>query len=90
MNSTISPTPPKFPEDFRAHFLDRIDRNAAEVGSDDAKVGGLCETRRTSQISLRRGRAESLAWPRSFSDRVLNRCRCHFVLGSGMAMQPER
>ena len=41
MNSTISPTPPKFPEDFRAHFLDRIDRNAAEVGSDDAKVGGL-------------------------------------------------
>jgi hypothetical protein len=41
MNSTVSPTPPKFPEDFRAHFLDRIDRNAAEVGSDDAKVGGL-------------------------------------------------
>jgi hypothetical protein len=41
MNSTVSPTPPKFPEDFRAHFLDRIDRNAAEVGNDDAKVGGL-------------------------------------------------
>jgi hypothetical protein len=41
MNSTVNPTPPKFPEDFRAHFLDRIDRNAAEVGSDDAKVRGL-------------------------------------------------
>ena len=41
MNSIVSPTPPKFPEDFSAHFLDRIDRNAAEVGNDDAKVGGL-------------------------------------------------
>jgi hypothetical protein len=41
MNSTVTPTPPKFPEDFRAHFLDRIGRNAAEVDSDDAKAGGL-------------------------------------------------
>jgi len=41
MNSTVTPTAPKFPEDFRAHFLDRIGRNAAEVDSDDAKAGGL-------------------------------------------------
>jgi hypothetical protein len=41
MNPTVTPTPPKFPEDFRAHFLDRIGRNAAEVDDDDAKVGGL-------------------------------------------------
>jgi hypothetical protein len=38
MNSTVRPTAPKFPEDFRAHFLDRIDRNAAEVDGDAAKV----------------------------------------------------
>jgi hypothetical protein len=43
MNSKVSPSPPKFPEDFRAHFLDRIDRNAAEVGSDNGKVGGLSQ-----------------------------------------------
>src|SRR5258707_13632210 len=41
MNSTVTPTAPKFPEDFRAHFLDRIGRNAAEVDSDDAEAGGL-------------------------------------------------
>jgi hypothetical protein len=42
MNSTVTPTQPKFfPEDFKAHFLDGIGRNAAEVDGDDAKVGGL-------------------------------------------------
>ena len=42
MDSTVTPTPPKFPQDFTvAHFLDRIGRNPAEVDSDDAKVGGL-------------------------------------------------
>ena len=42
MKSTVTPTPPKFPEDFTvAHFLDRIGRNPAEVDGDDAKVGGL-------------------------------------------------
>jgi hypothetical protein len=41
MNFTATPTPPKFPEDFRAHFLDRVGRDAAEVDGDDAKVGGL-------------------------------------------------
>ena len=42
MDSTVTPTPPKFPQDFTvAHFLDRIDRNPAEVDGDDAKVGGL-------------------------------------------------
>jgi hypothetical protein len=42
MNSRVTPTTPKFfPEDFRAHSLDRIGRNAAEVDGDDAKVGGL-------------------------------------------------
>jgi hypothetical protein len=45
MNSTFSPTPPKFPEDFRAHFLDRVGRDAAEVDGDDAKVGGLLRVR---------------------------------------------
>jgi hypothetical protein len=39
MNPTVRPTAPKFPEDFRAHFLDRIDRNAAEVDGAAAKVG---------------------------------------------------
>jgi len=42
MDSTVTPTPPKFPQDFTvAHFLDRIDRNPAEVDGDDAKVGGF-------------------------------------------------
>ena len=42
MDSTVTPTPPKFPQDFTvAHFLDRIGRNPAEVDGDDAKVGGL-------------------------------------------------
>ena len=42
MDSKVTPTPPKFPQDFTvAHFLDRIGRNPAEVDSDDAKVGGL-------------------------------------------------
>ena len=32
MDSTVTPTPPKLPKDFTvAHFLDRIDRSAAEV-----------------------------------------------------------
>jgi hypothetical protein len=39
MNSTVRPTGPKFPDDFSAHFLDRIDRNVAEVNDDGAKVG---------------------------------------------------
>jgi hypothetical protein len=42
MNSTVTATSPKFfPEDFKAHVLDRIGRNAAEVDGGDAKVGGL-------------------------------------------------
>jgi hypothetical protein len=42
MDSTITPTPPKFPQDFTvAHFLDRIGRNPTEVDGDDVKVGGL-------------------------------------------------
>src|SRR4029077_13494814 len=42
MDSTVTPTPPKFSQDFTvAHFLDRIGRNPAEVDGDDAKVGGL-------------------------------------------------
>jgi hypothetical protein len=42
MDSTVTPTPPKFPQDFTvAHFLDRIGRNPAEVDGDDAKVDGL-------------------------------------------------
>jgi hypothetical protein len=41
MEPTVTPTPPKSPQDFKlAHFLDRIDRSVAEV-RDDAKVGGL-------------------------------------------------
>jgi hypothetical protein len=44
MKSTVTPTPPN-PEDFRAHFLDRVDRNAAEADGDDAKVGGLLRMR---------------------------------------------
>jgi hypothetical protein len=39
MNSTVRPTAPKFPDDFRAHFLDRIDRNGAEVDGEAAKTG---------------------------------------------------
>jgi hypothetical protein len=40
MDSTVTPTPPKLPQDFTvAHFLDRIGRNPAEVDGDDAKVG---------------------------------------------------
>jgi len=40
MNSTVTATSPKFfPEDFKAHVLDRIGRNAAEVDDDAAKVG---------------------------------------------------
>jgi len=40
MNSTNTATSPKFfPEDFKAHVLDRIGRNAAEVDGGDAKVG---------------------------------------------------
>jgi len=42
MDSTVTPTPPKFPQDFTvAHFLDRIGQNPTEVDGDDAKVGGL-------------------------------------------------
>jgi len=40
MDSTVTPTPPKFPQDFTA-LLDRIVRNAAEKDGDDAKVSGL-------------------------------------------------
>jgi hypothetical protein len=41
MDSTVTPTPPKFPRDFTvAHLLDRIGR-PTEVDGDDAKVGGL-------------------------------------------------
>src|SRR4029450_7312824 len=40
MDSTVTPTPPKLPQDFTvAHFLDRIGRNPAEVDGDDAKGG---------------------------------------------------
>ena len=54
MDSTVTPTPPKFPQDFTvAHFLDRIGRNPAEVDGDDAKVDGLLRRRRISQMSLR-------------------------------------
>src|SRR5215510_4100219 len=42
MDSTVTPTPPKFPQDFTvAHFLDRIGQNPTEVDGDDAKVGLL-------------------------------------------------
>ena len=42
MDSEVTPTPPKFPQDFTvAHFLDRIGGNPTEVDGDDAKVGGL-------------------------------------------------
>src|SRR5215475_15002597 len=42
MDSTVTPTPPKFPRDFTvSHLLDRIGRNPTEVDGDDAKVGGL-------------------------------------------------
>jgi hypothetical protein len=42
MDSTVTPTPPKFPRDFTvAHLLDRIGGNPTEVDGDDAKVGGL-------------------------------------------------
>src|SRR5262245_3683729 len=42
MDSAVTPTPPKFPQDFTvAHFLDRIGQNPTEVDGDDAKVGGL-------------------------------------------------
>ena len=41
MDSTVTPTPPKFPRDFTvAHLLDRIGQ-PTEVDGDDAKVGGL-------------------------------------------------
>src|SRR5262245_29269759 len=40
MNSTDTATSPKFfPKDFKAHVLDRIGPNAAEVDGGDAKVG---------------------------------------------------
>jgi len=40
MNSTVTATSPKFfPEDFKAHVLDRIGRNAADVDGDAANVG---------------------------------------------------
>ena len=43
MEPTVTPTPPKSPQDFTlAHFLDRIGRNDAE-GDADPKVGGLRE-----------------------------------------------
>ena len=41
MNSTVTQTPPKFPEDFMAPFLDRVGRNPAENMGDDARVGRL-------------------------------------------------
>src|SRR5215475_14222779 len=42
MDSAVTPTPPKFPQDFTvAHFLDRIGQNPTEVDGEDAKVGGL-------------------------------------------------
>src|SRR5262249_48273013 len=42
MDSTVTPTPPKFPRDFTvSHLLDRIGGNPTEVDGDDAKVGGL-------------------------------------------------
>lgn len=39
MNSTLTPTPPKSPDEFSAHLLDR--RNPAEVDGEGAKVGDL-------------------------------------------------
>jgi hypothetical protein len=36
MDSTVTQTPPKFPEDFMAPSLDRIGQKAAEVHGDDA------------------------------------------------------
>src|SRR5262249_56948704 len=42
MDSTVTPTPPKFPRDFTvSHLLDRIGGNPTEGDGDDAKVGGL-------------------------------------------------
>jgi len=41
MDSTVTPTPPKFPDFTVAHLLDRIGRNPTEVDGDAAKVGGL-------------------------------------------------
>src|SRR5262249_30259588 len=60
MDSTVTPTPPKFPRDLTvAHLLDRIGR-PTEVDGGDAKVGGLLRkaahqpdvAARSSQISL--------------------------------------
>jgi hypothetical protein len=41
MEPTVTPTPPKFPQDFKAPFLDRIGRNGAEIHGNDAKLDGL-------------------------------------------------
>jgi hypothetical protein len=41
MNPTVTQTPPKFPEDFMAPFLDRIGQKAAEDMGDDARAGRL-------------------------------------------------
>jgi hypothetical protein len=62
MNFTATPTPPKFPEDFRAHFLDRVGRDAAEVDGDDAKVGGLLRVRDAAhQPDIARPELDALA-----------------------------
>ena len=37
--STVTNTPPKLSDDFRA-LLDRVGRNPAKVDGDDVKVGG--------------------------------------------------
>jgi hypothetical protein len=61
MNSTATPTPPN-PEDFRAHFLDRVGRNAAEVDGDDAKVGALLRVRdATHQPDITRPELDAMA-----------------------------
>jgi hypothetical protein len=42
MDSTVTPTPRKLPQDFMvSHFLDRIGRNPTAVDGDDAELGGL-------------------------------------------------
>jgi hypothetical protein len=42
MDSTVTPTPRKLPQDFTvSHFLDRIGRNPTAVDGDDTKVCGL-------------------------------------------------
>src|SRR5262245_20661053 len=57
--STVTTTPPKFPDDFSA-LLDRISRNAAETDGDDAKVGPLLRDA-ALQPDLARPRLDAMA-----------------------------